>query len=138
MILRIRGLSFLPAATLAAVLAAGAMPVSAQTHATAHAHAHATPHSARALKDKASYSLGVLMGAQLRQLGLTTDSVAFDQVAKGLHDVVKGTVQPSPTDRQNVQAYILQSRTSLAAKNQAAARRFLAANAKRHGVTTTA
>jgi FKBP-type peptidyl-prolyl cis-trans isomerase FklB len=101
-----------------------------------------SPHSPSArsgqtLKQKASYSLGVLMGTQLRQLGLTTGSLQFDQIAKGMHDVVKGSVKASDADRQNAQALVVQVRTALAVTNHAAARKFLAANAKRKGVVTT-
>lgn len=132
MILRIQGLSFL----LTAALATGAVAAAAQAD-TASSHS-SSARSEQALKQKASYSLGVLMGTQLRQLGLTTHSVEFGQIEKGLHDVVEGTVKASTADRQNVQALVLETRTALAVKNHAAARRFLAENAKRKGVVTTA
>jgi FKBP-type peptidyl-prolyl cis-trans isomerase len=121
---------------LTAALASGAVAVAAQPDgASSHSR---SAHGAQTLKQKASYSLGVLMGTQLRQLGLTTQSVEFNEVAKGLHDVVKGTVKASDADRQNVQALVLQTRATASVKNQAAAARFLATNAKRKGVVTTA
>ncbi|MGB6451807.1 MAG: FKBP-type peptidyl-prolyl cis-trans isomerase [Steroidobacteraceae bacterium] len=93
------------------------------------------------MREKASYSLGVLLGAQLRRLGLSPDSIAFDKVTQGLHDVVKGTVEPTAADQQNIQELIrgvMQGRQASAGKNQAEARKFLAENAKRKGIVTTA
>jgi FKBP-type peptidyl-prolyl cis-trans isomerase len=121
---------------LAAALASGAVAFAAQPGG-ASSHTRGA-HDAQTLKQKASYSLGVLMGTQLRQLGLTTQSVEFNEIAKGLHDVVKGTVKAGDADRQNVQALVLKTRATASVKNQAAAARFLAANAKRKGVVTTA
>lgn len=132
MILRNRGAAFFLTAALACgAVALGAGKVSPSRHAP-------TARSGGSLKQKASYSLGVLMGAQLRELGLDTDSIAFDQVEKGLHDVVKGTVKASDADKQNVQALVLRVRAAVARRNRAAAHDFLAKNGKRKGVVTTA
>ncbi len=138
----IRALSFL----LASAMFTGFQPAIAQ-QGGAQAGSHAAPGSsapsaadARAVKEKGSYSLGVLMGSQLRRFGIPADSVAFDKVAQGLRDVVKGTVAATPADQQNVQALIrvvMQDRAAAADKNEAAARKFLAENAKRKGVVTT-
>lgn len=137
----IRGLSWV----LAAALAASLQPVAAQQSAAAPAHSHAesgaSAASARAVKEKGSYSLGVLMGSQLRRFGIPADSVAFDKIAQGLRDVVRGTVEPSQADNQNVQALlrlVMQDRVAAAGKNEAAAHKFLAENGKRKGVVTTA
>ncbi|MGB6451909.1 MAG: FKBP-type peptidyl-prolyl cis-trans isomerase, partial [Steroidobacteraceae bacterium] len=101
----------------------------------------ASAQSTHTVKDKGSYSLGVLLGAQLQQLGLTSDSIAFDKVAQGLRDVVKGTVEPSAADQQNIKDLVqvaVQGRNASAGKNEAEARKFLVENAKRKGVVTTA
>jgi FKBP-type peptidyl-prolyl cis-trans isomerase FklB len=134
-----RGLSLL----LAAALAASSLPVIAQQGAAPAGSGgkSAKVQGARAVKEKGSYSLGVLLGAQLRQSGLTPDSIAFDKVTQGLRDVMKGTAQPSEADRQNIQELIqvvMQDRQASAGKNQAEARKFLAENAKRKGIVTTA
>ncbi len=132
---------------LAAAVAAGFQPVIAQ-QASQPAGAAAkrgtgasSPENARSVKEKASYSLGVLLGSQLRRFGIPADAVAFDKMAQGLRDVVKGTVEPTAADQQNVQQLmrlVLQDRAATLGKNQAEARRFLADNAKRKGVVTTA
>lgn len=138
MIVRIRGLCIL----LTAALACGSMAVAAQSHATPQHAAKAV--SARALKRKASYSLGVLMGTQLRQLGLTSRSLDVEQFARGIDAVVRGQVKATAADRKNVRTLIEKMRAAMASKNAAiasknreVARKFLAANAKRKGVVTT-
>lgn len=136
--------SILAAAGLAAAGAAGAQDSAAPPHA-AHPHAHAqakqsAPQGAGSadLKAQASYSLGVLMGTQLHQFGLNESQVDFHKVEQGLRDVVSGKASPSAADEQKVQELIRKSRSAAAEKNEAAARRFLADNAKRPGVRTTA
>ncbi len=130
------------AASGLAIGAAGAQENTAPAHA-AHSHAHAKPSGASAstdagdVKAQASYSLGLLLGARLPQLGLEEQAIDFHEVARGLQDVVSGRAHPSAADEQKVQALIQQSRSADAEKNEAVARRFLASNAKRPGVTTT-
>jgi FKBP-type peptidyl-prolyl cis-trans isomerase FklB len=136
------------ASLLAAALAAGSAAVSAQdtaapahpAHSSAHAKKKATAAGAGESGDmraQASYSLGVLMGMQMHQFGLDQKSVDFEKVTQGLRDVTSGKAQPTAADQQKVQALIQQSRSTLAEKNQAAARQFLAENGKQQGVTTT-
>lgn len=127
-----------PAFVLAAAMAASSLPVSAAQGAAQGSSSASSAQSAHALKEKGSYSLGVILGTQLHKLGITPDSVAFDKVAQGMRDVVKGTAKASAKDQQNVQALLVASRANVAARNKAAARKFLAANAKRKGVKTTA
>ena len=127
---------------VAAVLAAGFQPVMAeQSDAGApSASSAASSPSNRTVRDKGSYSLGVLMGSQLRRFGIPADSVSFDKLTQGVRDVVKGKVAPSTTDQENVQELmklVMQDRAAAAGKNEAVARRFLAENAKRRGVVTT-
>ncbi len=134
---------------VAAILAAGALTIAAagaqETNAPAHpAHAHHAKQGASSAaetgdaKAQASYSLGLLLGARLPQLGLEDKAVDFQKVAQGLKDVMSGKAHPSAADEQKVQGLIQQSRSAAAEKNEAAARKFLADNGKRPGVTTTA
>jgi FKBP-type peptidyl-prolyl cis-trans isomerase len=89
-------------------------------------------------KSEGSYSLGVAMGTQLHNLGLTKDSVSFDKVVQGLRESLSGTVQAGPADQQKVQALVQGSRAAMAEANRAAAKKFLAENGKQKDVTTTA
>ncbi|HYK25523.1 MAG TPA: FKBP-type peptidyl-prolyl cis-trans isomerase [Steroidobacteraceae bacterium] len=132
---------------IAAVLAAGSLAITAagaqdsdtqesgtQTHST-HAHAHATPgagatSSEAGDKADASYSLGLLIGAQLPKLGLDDKTVDFQKFSQGLKDVMSGKAKPGQPDQQKVANFVQQT-------NAASARRFLAANSKRPGVKTT-
>jgi len=132
---------------IAAVLAAGSLAITAagaqdsdapesgtQTP-SAHAHAHKTPGAGATSpeasdKAQASYSLGLLIGAQLPKLGLDEKTVDFQRFSQGLKDVMSGKAKPGQPDQQKVANFVQQT-------NAASARRFLAANSKRPGVKTT-
>ncbi len=138
-----RGLSFV----LATAVAVGLQPVFAQQGAApadsqaANGASASSAEDTRAVREKGSYSLGVLLGGQLGRAGIPAESIAFDKVTQGIRDVLKGTVEPSTADQQNIQALVrlvLADRAAAASKNEAAARTFLAQNAKRKGVVTTA
>jgi len=123
-------------------LAASAAPVYAQQSAMAAAHSkHAASSSGanapRDEKAQASYSLGVLMGAQVRRLGLSGSAISSAEFVKGFRDVMSGKAEPSMQDQQSVQAMIMHTQTEASATNRAAAKKFLEANGKRPGVVTT-
>jgi FKBP-type peptidyl-prolyl cis-trans isomerase FkpA len=111
----------------------GGAPASGAQTPSAHAHAaQGAPATSSATSDKAqaSYSLGLLLGAQLPRLGLDQKTVDFQKFTQGLKDVMSGKAKPAQADQQRVQTFVL-------ASNAAAARRFLAANGKLPGVKTT-
>lgn len=96
--------------------------------------------------DKISYALGLNIGQQLKQMGLSGKLVVSD-FAASINDVLCGNnLQVSPAEAQQVlEAFF----TELEAKQQAAAaeagkaareegEKFLAENAKKPGVTVTA
>jgi FKBP-type peptidyl-prolyl cis-trans isomerase len=123
---------------LAAVVLAVALAASCAARSGQDSSASSTSSSsAPDLKADGSYSIGVMLGAQLHQIGLDEHSVAFDKVLQGLKDVTSGKAQPSVKDRENIQALIVRVRAAAAETNQAAARKFLADNGKLQGVTTT-
>jgi FKBP-type peptidyl-prolyl cis-trans isomerase FklB len=135
-----RRLSFALAIVLGATLNAGAMQVHAQqgpAPGAAHQGASSASSGAAEVKGQGSYSLGVLLGLQLRKAGLTASAVSFERVLQGLKDVTSGKVEPSEQDSDHVRALIAQSQAAAAATNKAAAHRFLAENSKRKGVKTT-
>ena len=88
-------------------------------------------------KAQGSYSLGVSIGAQLRNTGLTADAVAIDRVMQGLKDALAGTAQAGPDHTQKVNSLIQTARTQAGDRNKAAARKFLGENGKKKGVITT-
>jgi FKBP-type peptidyl-prolyl cis-trans isomerase len=87
---------------------------------------------------QASYSIGVVMGMQLRQAGATPDKISQAQFTKGFRAALAGTAKPTPDDQKKIMAFIQEARKQQLAKNEDAARKFLADNAKQPGVQTTA
>jgi FKBP-type peptidyl-prolyl cis-trans isomerase len=81
-----------------------------------------------------SYSLGVMFGQQLRASSLTNESINATQLAAGIKDALGGKAELSDADKANI--------TKLASAagdaNHAVAAKFLADNAKKPGVVTTA
>jgi FKBP-type peptidyl-prolyl cis-trans isomerase FklB len=89
-------------------------------------------------KAQASYSIGVSMGDQLHQLGLSSDSIVTERLTQGLRDALSGKVAMSPHDQENIASFLKTTRDSLADTNRAAAKAFLAQNGKKPGIVTTA
>jgi FKBP-type peptidyl-prolyl cis-trans isomerase FklB len=133
------------AASLVTALGAGFVPVYAQQGAAsppgatsqAHPHHHASSSSAADEKSQGSYSLGVLMGLDLRRYGLSPSAISFEKFQQGLKDSMSGKTKGSTQDQQYVQALILHSQHMAASTNRVAAQKFLAENGKRQGVRTT-
>jgi FKBP-type peptidyl-prolyl cis-trans isomerase len=86
--------------------------------------------------DQISYIFGLTFGEQMHSVGIT-DQVTIEAIARGLKDGLQGK-RSSPADRQQVQGFVRSVMESAMARNQAAAKEFLAHNALEKGVTTTA
>ena len=91
---------------------------------------------AGAHSDQASYLFGLVFGAQIRSTGITNE-VVMDAINRGLKDGLQGK-QPTPADQQQMRAYLSVVTDAALARNQAAAKDFLAHNAQEKGVMTTA
>jgi len=87
--------------------------------------------------DQISYLFGLIFGAQMHNTGITPDAVVSDAVVRGIKDGLQGKT-PSPADQQQLQAYARSAADAMAARNEAAAKEFLAKNAKEKGVIMTA
>ncbi len=83
-----------------------------------------------------SYSLGLYFGSQLRASGLQ-DTVSLDQLEKGLHAGLGGTMA-TDADKARMSQMLHDGRAAIAARNREQASKFLAQNAKAEGVVTTA
>lgn len=116
---------------------AGAPPTPAAT-ATPKKPAAAATDAAASEKNAASYSLGVSMGDQLRSNGITPDAVNTQRLAQGVHDALNGTAKMSEADQKNIQQLVHNAQQGAADANHRAAEKFLAENAKKPGVVTTA
>jgi FKBP-type peptidyl-prolyl cis-trans isomerase FklB len=86
--------------------------------------------------DQVGYLFGLTFGEQMHGVGIT-DQVAVDAIARGLKDGLQGK-RSTPTDRQQVQEYVRSVMEAAVARNQAAAKDFLARNGHEKGVVTTA
>jgi len=89
-------------------------------------------------KSAASYSVGVSMGEQLHRFGIGADAVSMDRIMAGLRDGMTGKAKMSEADQQNISTLIKAARDSQVETNHAAADKFLAENAKKADVKTTA
>ena len=132
----------------AVALVAGAWLVQAQqpaptppapaTHAAPKKPAAAASDAATSDKNASSYSLGVSMGTQLRSNGVAPDAINSQRLAEGVHDALSGKVKMSDADQQNIQRLVRNAQEGAADANHKAAAAFLAENAKKPGVVTTA
>jgi FKBP-type peptidyl-prolyl cis-trans isomerase len=84
-------------------------------------------------KSAESYSLGLMWGEQLRNTGVTPESISTARIAQGVRDGITGKVAVSDKDRDNIRSLA----TSGAEANHRAAAKFLAENGKKPGVVTT-
>ena len=89
-------------------------------------------------KEAASYSLGAIMGEQLRDSGVTADSIDSARVAQGVRDALAGKHEVGDTDRMNMMNFMRSAQTKLGDTNHQAAAAFLAENGKKPGIVTTA
>jgi FKBP-type peptidyl-prolyl cis-trans isomerase len=133
------------AAALAAVLAAAVPAYAQQGTSPPAAPAAAAPAkpkkadtSATSPKSAQSYSLGVAWGSQLHDNGITPADVINERFMAGLHDALSGKVTMTPADQQNLQGLLHRTHDRLLEENHNAATAFLAENAKKPGVVTTA
>jgi FKBP-type peptidyl-prolyl cis-trans isomerase len=97
----------------------------------------AAAHTAASEKSSVSYSLGLSMGEQLRAGGVSATEVSGDRLAQGVHDGLGGK-QMSDADRQNISNLLHTAYEGQGERNHQEAAKFLAANAKKPGVITTA
>jgi FKBP-type peptidyl-prolyl cis-trans isomerase FkpA len=103
-----RTLLTIQAAALAALLAS-ALPVCAQQGAAAPGTAHS--------KSADSYSLGVSVGAQLHDAGVTSQDVSGERLAAGVQDALANKVKLTPQDRHNIEGLLRRAHEHTAAPN---------------------
>jgi FKBP-type peptidyl-prolyl cis-trans isomerase len=118
----------------AAPLVGAQTPSSAPTTPPATAPAPETAAAPNA--DQIGYLFGLTFGEQMHGVGIT-DQVTIDAIARGLKDGLQGK-RSTPADRQHVQEFVHSVMEAVVARNQAAAKDFLARNGHEKGVTTTA
>jgi FKBP-type peptidyl-prolyl cis-trans isomerase len=93
---------------------------------------------AASTKSSASYSLGVSMGEQLHAAGVPPESVSPERLAQGVRDAMSGKAKLTEADRTAINNMVRDAREAAAEGNHRAAAKFLAENAKKPDVVTTA
>ena len=116
------------------VLTAAILTITVSAAAWAQTPASAAPTPAAA--DEALYIMGLNIGQQLHQNGVTS-KVLTGPVERGIKDGQAGK-KIRPDDQVRLQAFLATSAAAAAARNAAAAHDFLRRNAQLHDVTTTA
>jgi FKBP-type peptidyl-prolyl cis-trans isomerase FklB len=86
--------------------------------------------------DQISYAFGLIFGSQMHNAGITNEVVP-EAVLRGIKEGLQGK-QPTQADQQEIQAFVRTLSDAKAARNQAAAKDFLARNGREKGVVTTA
>ena len=124
---------------IASLMAAAAPHAGAQTPSSTPAAPSSTNSAAGPTAaqnaDQTSYLFGLTFGEQMHGVGIT-DQVNIDSIVRGLKDGLQGK-RSTPADRQQVQEFVHSVLEAAVARNQAAAKDFLARNGHEKGVTTT-
>ena len=121
------------------VLMAATAPVGAQTPSPAPAEPPAPVAAeapAAASPDQTSYLFGLTFGEQMHRVGIGNDLV-MEALTRGLKDGLQGKAT-TPAEQQQLNEYVRSTIEAAVARNKAAAKEFLARNARDKGVKTTA
>ncbi len=86
----------------------------------------------------ASYALGLSMGTQLKSNGIGAVDVNSQQLAQGVRDALTGKATMKDEDQMAIQKLLTSAGQARGEANHRIAERFLADNAKKPGVMTTA
>jgi FKBP-type peptidyl-prolyl cis-trans isomerase FklB len=86
--------------------------------------------------DEISHAFGLIFGSQMHNAGITNEVVP-EAILRGIKDGLQGK-QPTQAEQQEIQAFVRTLSDATAARNQAAAKDFLARNGREKGVVTTA
>ncbi|HVW69594.1 MAG TPA: FKBP-type peptidyl-prolyl cis-trans isomerase [Steroidobacteraceae bacterium] len=134
-----------PPAGANAPAASGTAAPAAKKPAGAKSGAAAKNNAASSPKSEGSYAIGVSVGAELRRSGATATDISPERVAAGLRDSLGGKVEMSQQYQQQIMVMLktvhdkaMAEREKEAGPNHAAAATFLAENAKKKEVVTTA
>jgi FKBP-type peptidyl-prolyl cis-trans isomerase len=118
---------------------AGAAPASAPAAKKAAAGAGAGAAKTEASEKSAvSYSLGVSMGEQLRAGAVKPEQVSTERLAQGVRDGISGKNKLGDADRERIAKLLRGAHEAAGEENHRAAARFLAENAHKPDVVTTA
>jgi FKBP-type peptidyl-prolyl cis-trans isomerase FklB len=86
--------------------------------------------------DQISHIFGLIFGSEMHHAGVTNEVVP-EAIMRGITEGLQGK-QPSAAEQQQVQTFVRSLSDAAAARNQTAAKDFLARNGHEKGVVTTA
>jgi len=86
--------------------------------------------------DQISHAFGLIFGSQMHNAGITNEVVP-EAILRGITEGLQGK-QPTAAEQQEIQAFVRKLSDASAARNQTAAKDFLARNGHEKGVVTTA
>lgn len=86
--------------------------------------------------DEISHAFGLIFGSQMHNAGITNEVVP-EAILRGIKDGLQGK-QPTQVEQQEIQAFVRKLSDATAARNQTAAKDFMARNGHEKGVVTTA
>ncbi|MGH8179427.1 MAG: FKBP-type peptidyl-prolyl cis-trans isomerase [Steroidobacteraceae bacterium] len=127
-----------PATACAAATLLGLSSLALAQGAAAPATAPQKSQSPAQLKSEGSYSLGVSVGQNLRQMSIGPNAISTQRLLQGLHDGLAGKAKFGPANQASVRAMLVSARARIGEENHAAAQTFLARNGKKKAVVTTA
>jgi FKBP-type peptidyl-prolyl cis-trans isomerase len=88
-----------------------------------------------ATPDQVSHTFGLIFAAEMHRAGITNE-VVLEAIMRGIKDGLQGQ-QPTQADQQQIQAFLRSLSDAAAARNETAAKDFLARNGHEKGVVTT-
>jgi FKBP-type peptidyl-prolyl cis-trans isomerase len=133
---RFLGLILMCLATYGSAAHAQSAAVAPATVPPAGSPSGSAPAPTRPTPDEAGYLIGMGLGQQLHQFGVT-DEVSLKTVLHGIRDGMAGK-KVQPEDQVRLQTMMRSISEAASTKNAAAAKQFLERNAKAKGVVATA
>jgi FKBP-type peptidyl-prolyl cis-trans isomerase FkpA len=116
----------------------GASAAAAGNAGAAKAPAGAAAKAPASEKNAVSYSLGLSMGEQLHASYVKPEEVSPERLAQGVRDGLSGKAKLSDEDRERIGKMLRSAHEAAGDANHRAAGKFLAENAKKPDVVTTA
>ena len=92
--------------------------------------------SSTADMNKASYSIGLQFGTQMKRAHLDSKNISLAEIQRGIREGLAGK-EFGREDMEAIQSYVTGIQEKVADENHAKATKFLAENAKKPGVQTT-
>jgi FKBP-type peptidyl-prolyl cis-trans isomerase len=127
-----------PSSGASAATTGNAAPNSAPTGVAKAAAGASAAKAPASEKSAVSYSLGLSMGEQLHASYVKPEEVSAERLAQGVRDGLSGKAKLAEADRERISKMLRGAHEAAGDANHRAAAKFLAENAKKPDVVTTA